>query len=74
MKTRPTKWLYIAIGYFLASLISALAFALLTPLQEHFTVSQLGLVPVFFAFSAAAVALIGLPMCALRGLLLGGHL
>jgi len=62
MKTKQIKWIYIVIGYFLASLIPALVFAVLTPLQEHFTVLQLGLVPVFFVFSAAAVALIGLPM------------
>lgn len=58
-----TTWARIAFGYFLASLVPAVIFALATPLQAgQFSGWQLGLIPVFFVFSAVAVALIGLPM------------
>src|SRR5687768_1108798 len=64
MKTQPAKkWISLGIGYLLASLVPAVALALITPLRAgQFTTWQLGLVPVFFVFSAMAIALIGMPM------------
>jgi hypothetical protein len=52
-----------AVGFLSASLLPAVVFAVLTPiLGDRFSIVQLGLVPVFFVFSAAAVLLIGTPM------------
>jgi len=64
MRAQPaTRWTFIAIGYFLASVVPALVFASATPLQAgQFSGWQLGLVPVYFVFSAVAVALVGLPL------------
>jgi hypothetical protein len=59
----PTSWIRIGFGFFLAALVPAVVLALNTPLQSgQFTIWQFGLVPVFFVFSAVAVALIGIPL------------
>lgn len=53
----------LGLGFVLASLVPAVAFALATPIHRgRLSVDQLGIVPVFLVFSFAAVALIGLPI------------
>ena len=63
MTAKLRAWIVLGLGYVLASLVPAVAFALATPIHRGgFSPDQLGMVPVFLVYSFVAVALIGLPI------------